>query len=64
MSNKKNNEKKKNSKPLILTWDTMPGRKFRVTAIDKRLHEGTEGFRDPHPFSPHAIKKGDKDIPY
>lgn len=63
MSNKQNNEKKKNSKPLSLTWDTMPGRKFRVTEIDKRLHAGTEGFRDAHPFSPHALKEG-KDIPY
>lgn len=63
MSNKKNNEKNKNSKPLNLIWDTMPGRELRTTKIDKRLHQGTEGFRDPHPFSPHALKGG-KDIPY
>lgn len=50
-------------KPLPLVIDTMPGRKLRMTSIDRRLHAGTEGFRDSHPFSPSAGKHM-KDIPY
>lgn len=53
----------KKGKALPLCTGTMEARNLKVTTIDRRLHAGTEGFRNPHPFSPHA-GKGLKDFPY
>lgn len=58
-----NDKKKTAGKPLPLVIDTMPGRKLRVSAIDRQIHSGTEGIRDPHPLSP-AVEKSLKDLPY
>ena len=48
----------KKGKALPLCTGTMEARNLKVTTIDRRLHAGTEGFRNPHPFS--SCRKGPK----
>lgn len=54
---------RKTEKPLPLVIDIMTGRNLKISAIDRQIHAGTEGLRDPHPLSP-AVEKSLKDLPY